>query len=218
MSDKERNEENYSTSIASEIERKRLEAGLGREEFVRKLGYMDISEGLHRYGQFLDGRIDQPYILNEIPNVLSISMERIKELYEISRKELEELAQQEEQKWRDEFVPHGIIDTERSVPSPIFIVAVIGADRLKKVDLDLSKDPTTYPSQVMEEISKRVNDDGRIICFGKPIGFTINYSLNKAIKYDLAGNPIKEYDRPIRLGRATLSVGGRKIPPFLSLE
>lgn len=55
MSDKERNEENYSTSIASEIERKRLEAGLGREEFVRKLGYMDISEGLHRYGQFWMG-------------------------------------------------------------------------------------------------------------------------------------------------------------------
>jgi len=40
-------------------------------------------------------------------------MERIKELYEISRKELEDLSRKEEQKWRDEFAPHGIIDTER---------------------------------------------------------------------------------------------------------
>ena len=212
----------FSTSIAREIEQKRLEAGLRKEDLIRKMGYMNISEGLHRYDAFLNGKIYQPDLLKEFPNVLPISAERVMELYIIGKNELsakiENFSHMKEQKSSGKFIPHGIIDTELSIPNPIFIAAIIGVEKLKRVDIDLSKPVSTYPSQVIAEISKRITYNGKIICFGKPTGFTINYSPNRAIQYDLEGNPIKEYNHAIRLGQASISVGGQKIPPFLTLE
>jgi hypothetical protein len=39
-------------------------------------------------------------------------------------------AEQAELKWRDNFQPHAIILTERTRPEPIFVAAIIGAERV----------------------------------------------------------------------------------------
>jgi hypothetical protein len=55
----------------------------------------------------------------------------------------------EEAAYRSSFVPHAIILTERKVPQPIFIAAVLGVDRLLRVDFDLTKDPATFVEQAL---------------------------------------------------------------------
>ena len=41
--------------------------------------------------------------------------------------------------WRENFRPHAIILTERTVPSPIFVAAIIGVEKLLRIDLALLK-------------------------------------------------------------------------------
>ena len=48
--------------------------------------------------------------------------------------------------------------------------------------------------------------------FGKPIGFVINFSPDKAVKFDSNRQPIATLDKAVRPGTATLHLGGRPIP------
>jgi hypothetical protein len=49
--------------------------------------------------------------------------------------------------------------------------------------------------------------------FGKPIGFVINYSPDKAVRLDPNGQPIAILDKAVRPGTAVLlRLGGRPIP------
>jgi hypothetical protein len=49
-----------------------------------------------------------------------------------------------------EFRPHGVILTERSVPQPIFVAAIIGAERLLRVDFDLDGERESYIKKFMK--------------------------------------------------------------------
>ena len=52
----------------------------------------------------------------------------------------------------------------------------------------------------------------RVPAFGKPIGFVINYSPDKAVRFDPNGLPIAMLDKAVRPGTAALRLGGRPIP------
>jgi hypothetical protein len=47
--------------------------------------------------------------------------------------------------------------------------------------------------------------------FGKPMGFVINYSPDKAVRFDSNGQPIAMLDKAVRPGTAFLRLGGRAI-------
>ena len=48
--------------------------------------------------------------------------------------------------------------------------------------------------------------------FGEPIGFVINYSPDKAVRFDSNGQPITILDKAVRPGTAVLlRLGGRPI-------
>jgi hypothetical protein len=109
--------------------------------------------------------------------------------------------------WRENFCPHAIILTERTVPSPIFVAAMIGVEKLLRIDLDLSQGPVSFVRHVLDRLSDQVPT------FGKPIGFVINYSPDRAVRFDSNGRPIAILDKAIRPGTATLfPLGGRPIP------
>jgi hypothetical protein len=49
--------------------------------------------------------------------------------------------------------------------------------------------------------------------FGRPVGFVINYSPDKAVRFDLNGQPIAILDEAVRPGTAVLlRLDGRPIP------
>ena len=100
--------------------------------------------------------------------------------------------------------PHGIIETEKTVPSPIFIAALTGSVNAKFVKLDATKKAFSFVQQMIDEIPNRVNPNGTIIAFGKPIGFVININPDYAIRYDLKGNKLEELNDSIQLGKAAI--------------
>jgi hypothetical protein len=64
-----------------------------------------------------------------------------------------EKAEARDKIWRENFRPHAIILTERKVPSPIFVVAMIGVEKLLRIDLDATQGPVCYKGRA--ETQKR---------------------------------------------------------------
>jgi hypothetical protein len=102
--------------------------------------------------------------------------------------------------WRLAFRPHAIIATDRSIPSPIFVAALIGVENILRIDFDLSQPEETYVHQALAQIPQNTP------AFGRPIGVTINYALNRAIRYDLEGKPLEVLTEAVRCGKAFLSI------------
>ena len=98
------------------------------------------------------------------------------------------------------FRPHAIIATERTVPSPIFAAALVGVEKILRIDFDTSRPEETYLDQVMAKMPDHT------IAFGRPVGVTINYAPDRAIRYDLKGKAIEELSEAVRVGRATFSI------------
>jgi hypothetical protein len=90
------------------------------------------------------------------------------------------------------------------VPSPIFVAAIIGVEKLLRIDLDATHGPVSFVRQVL-----RLPEG--VPAFGKPIGFVINYSPGKAVRFDPNGEPIASLDKAVRPGTAVLRLGGRPI-------
>jgi len=111
--------------------------------------------------------------------------------------EVQEAAEQARQTvWRAGFRPHAIILTERTVPQPIFVAAVIGVERLLRIDFDPESVPVSYVKQAVSGIRQKLAEfsskTGRIPetlpAFGCPIGVIVNYTPNRAVRFDLNGD------------------------------
>jgi hypothetical protein len=141
---------------------------------------------------------------------LETSAETVKRALDQTLRQLELAEKQEaearDKLWRENFCPHAIILTERTVPSPIFVAAIIGVEKLLQIDLDATQGPVSFVRQVLDRLPEGVP------AFGKPIGFVINYSPGQAVRFGRNGRPIAILDKAIRPGTAVLlRLGGRPI-------
>jgi hypothetical protein len=73
------------------------------------------------------------------------------------------------------FTPHALILTERSVPEPMFVAAVIGVERLLRVDLDAGAPPLTFAGQALRAVRavrRRLAEwrSDQLPAFGRPTG------------------------------------------------
>jgi hypothetical protein len=195
-------------AIATLIRSRLTELGLSRGEFVKRLGYKNIAKGI----RLCEGNIEgTKQFMDVLPRALETSAEIVTLALDQTVRELE-LAEKQEAEvrdkiWRENFRPHAIILTERSVPSPIFVAAMIGVEKLLRIDLDATQGPVSFVRQVLDRLPEGVP------AFGKPMGFVINYSPDKAVRFDSNGQPIAMLDKAVRPGTAVLlRLGGRPIP------
>ena len=72
------------------------------------------------------------------------------------------------------------------------MAAIVGVENLLRVDLDATQGPMSFVRQVLDRLPEGVP------AFGKPIGFVINYSQHKAVRFDPNGQPIATLDKSIR--------------------
>ena len=49
--------------------------------------------------------------------------------------------------------------------------------------------------------------------FGRVTAFVVNYSPDRAVRFDLDGSSLEVLPRAVRPGRAWISVGGSAFPP-----
>jgi hypothetical protein len=97
------------------------------------------------------------------------------------------------------FRPHAIIATDRSVPSPIFVAAIVGVEKILRIELDTSLPEETYVHQALAKLFET-------IAYGRSIGVTVNYAPDRAVRYDLKGNSIETLAEAVRRSEASLIV------------
>ena len=122
-------------------------------------------------------------------------------------------AEQAGMDWRENFQAHAIILTERTRPAPVFVAAIIGAERLLRVNFDLDGERESYVKKSLEGFERRLAKwNGTIPAFGRPTGLIVNYAPNFAVRFDLRGTPEEIFGEAYRIGQTHLSLRGRSIP------
>jgi hypothetical protein len=198
-------------AIAALIRSRMTELGLSRGEFAKRLGYKNIAKGIRRIDALCDGDLEgTKQFLDVLPQALETSAETVKRALDQTGREIELAEKQEadarDKIWRENFRPHAIILTERTVPSPIFVAAMIGVEKLLRIDLELAQGPVSFVKQVLDRLPEGVP------AFGKTAGFVINYSPDKAVRFASNGQPIAILDKAVRPGTAVLRLGGASDP------
>jgi hypothetical protein len=199
-------------AIATLVQSRMTELGLSRGEFAKRLGYKNIAKGIRRIDVLCDGDLEgTKHFLDVLPQALELSAETVKRALDQTVRELELADKQEAEAhdkiWRENFCPHAIILTARTVPSPIFVAAMIGVEKLLRIDLDLTQGLLSFVKQVLDRLPEGVP------AFGKTVGFVINYAPDQAVRFDRTGQPNAILDKAVRPGTAVLvRLEGRPIP------
>jgi hypothetical protein len=108
-----------------------------------------------------------------------------------------------EQAYRASFRPHLQVQTERAVPSPIFVAALLTVKRLRVVPLP---DEALTANDARDRIIKPIiiehwrENDGRVSAFGGIIG----YVLVLIAGYGGFGDRVGAMQKVVQLGQATL--------------
>jgi len=200
------------------------ELGLRPAEVVRRCGYKNISKGLRRLESVTQGCFKgNEALIQALPSALGVAAEVVKEAVEATQRQIYGA---NEAAWRAAFRPHAVILTEKQRPEQIFIAAIIGVDRILRVDLDPAEGEVTYIVQALKGIRQKLarwNPKGINVSsvglgdlplptFGRPVGVIVNYTPDRAVRFDLTGQPIEALDRAHRIGEAQLSLKGMSRP------
>jgi hypothetical protein len=114
--------------------------------------------------------------------------------------------------------------TDRRIPQPIFVAALIGVDELLRIDFPPAASPEMYPDLAIEGIRLKLarwnRDFNRrkglgsyqLPAFGRPLGFVVNYSPDHAGWFDPLGNVVVVLSKAHRIGHVTLNLEGSSIP------
>jgi hypothetical protein len=213
-------------AIASLIAERSRALGLSHADLVRRTNYKNIAKGLRRLDDLLSGELSKTRdLICALPAALDVPPEVVEHAIEDTRRQVANAKEAEwqarEAAWRAAFKPHAIIVTERAVPQPIFVAAVIGVERLLRIDFDLTLPPVSYVSQALAGVRRKLtefrSESGRIPdalpAFGRPIGVIVNYTPDRAIRFDLDGNAVEILPRTHRPADAYVAIRGRPVPP-----
>ena len=189
------------------IEDRQHALGLSRADLIRRTGQKNISKGMRRLDTLLAGDLsDAEFLLRHLPEALELPRSVFDAEVTATRLQLAQEAEaveaERDKAWRAAFKPHAIIVPERSVPSPIFAAALIGVERLLRIDFDHTRDPETYLKQSLNRLPPSV------LTFGRPIGILVNYSPDHAVRYDLIGTVMERLPNAVRPGEAKITLKG----------
>jgi len=193
--------------------RDRMKAlGITSAQLIKRCGYINVGKGLRRLDNLCNANWHgNDHLIHSLPDALQISPEALQASIAETERGIEEAA---EAAYRAAFVPQAIILTERKRPTSIMMAIWLGIDL--RVPLDDTAGVITFPAQAVAGIKKqleRYRFKGEIPTLGKPTGFIVNYSPDRAVQFDLAGNPLLAFDRSHRPGGPSFSISGRKLTP-----
>ncbi len=181
------------------IEDRRAALGIRRGELARRMGYRDPSRGCRRIDRLLDGDVELAEALRaRLAAGLSVEPGKVDEAIR------GELAAQEAA-YRAAFKPHAIARTRRERPEPVFIYAMCGGPETQVIGLEEELGAGTFARQALLKLPDAVPGLGAVT------SYVVNYSPDRAVEYDLAGDPVREFDRAIPMPWAGMVVGGKRI-------
>jgi hypothetical protein len=208
-------------AIAALIMARCHELGLSRARLVQLAGYKREPKGIRRLYALMAGDCETtrtligglPAALNLPPDMISATIEQTRQQMAAEERRAGEQA---EAQWRATFEPHAIILTERRIPRPMFLAAVIGVERLLRIDFNANAKPASFVSLAVEGVKQKRaqwgSNGGALPGYGAPTGIIVNYAPDWAVKFDLAGVPQEAFAAAYRVGQVQLLLKGRPIP------
>jgi hypothetical protein len=152
--------------IGSLIARRQAEF-ISTGELERRAGYKSTNGGLRRLADLCQGDLSPKtqFLLDALPHALDLKAAQVQTAIRATMEQIEEAqraqAEAEERAYRRSFVPHLIIVPKRDRPSPLVVVALIGAEKILRRDFDLTRGPDTFVDQALAIVPTRVAAGGR---------------------------------------------------------
>ena len=111
--------------------------GMSRTELVRRLGYCQISNGHRALGQLMTTGTVPALISKHLADALQLDEAIVAAVMATTARQQQDEASQHilarETAYRTAFKPHLRCETEREIPEPLFIAALLTSTRLRLV-------------------------------------------------------------------------------------
>jgi len=198
------------------LERSRA-LGITRSDLVRRLRYRDIGSGHMALSAVLLTGVVAPHIAKHLANALEVDDALVESVIDAAaRQECDEARArrvESERAYVASFRPHLQVQTERAVPSPIFVAALLTVARLRIIHLPdeaLTADDETRDRNIKTIIIDHwCENDGRVPAFGGITGYvlvlTAGYGgFDFGLPYSVIGERSGAMQKIERLGQATL--------------
>jgi len=189
---------------------------ISRTELVHRLGYRQIGNGHRALGEMLTTGTAPPQIAKHLADALEVDEATVAAITTATaRRQHDEQSQRtlaREIAYRTAFRPHLRCESERAIPEPVFVAALLTSARLRLVGLP----PETWQVSADERdrlLKRAIRDHyrehaGRVTAFGAILGYTVvvmpGYLVDFGFPYDLNGNPVGPMQPVKRLQEALL--------------
>jgi len=189
------------------------ESTLTRGRFLEHLGFKRIPKAIRKLDDFmLRGNGDILLIQRLIeyyPERKVAVLTALAETHKLLEMEASIEAIRAEKEARENFQPHIYIETERSIPSPIFVAALIGR-RTRFIDFKM--DNVSLETAQLTAREHFIKENGGSICNGKITGYRYVDTYDSSIRFDTKGNILEpsagQFNKSFG---ASLSFGGRTV-------
>lgn len=156
---------------------------LSRGQLGRRLSANNPSKALRRMDAFASSAIRPPGDLQaRLASALDVSSAALEGAAQATQNAI---AAKDEADYRSHFKPHAIWTTTRSRPSSVAMAGFINAPSRLVLPLPADLPIEAFIHYCQSKAPKR------IVLFGSVIGFTINYTPDHAIRYDLNGQVLE---------------------------
>jgi hypothetical protein len=190
--------------------------GISRTELVRRLGYRQIGNGHRALAEMLTTGTSPPQIAKHLADALLVDEAIVAAVMAATARQQQDEACQRilvrEDAYRTAFQPHLRCETEREIPEPLFIAALMTSARLRLVPV--CSETWQVSADERDRLLKPAIQDhyrerrGHVPSFGAIVGYTAvvmaGYRLDFGLPYDLDGDPMGPMQPVERLQEAVL--------------
>jgi hypothetical protein len=197
------------------VETRLKELGIQRSELALRCGYKNVNKGNRRIEAICGGDLDSSsgrMILKALPTTLEVSEDVVnaaaRETADALDRRKRTAAAEREEAWRASFKPHAYLVGTETRPSSITMYGFSGGpERWLRIPFDYSQRPVTYATQALAV----VRNTPTVAFFGPTTGYIVNYTPDRAVRFDLDGDPVEVLPRAYPPGQIELQTGRSKI-------
>jgi len=184
-----------SSPLEAFIKRRMVDLHLTRGQLARRIG-TNANKVLRQLDSLIQSQNPRNVeFINRLANAIEVPNESVMTLVEAQHRNNTEMA---EAAYRAQFKPHGIWKTQLDRPSSISMAAWINAPARLLIPFPPELQPSEYIGYCQETAPKGVP------LYGFVTGFTVNYTPDHAVEFNLEGMALRTLDNAPRVPIAGL--------------